>query len=337
MHPPEKGKNASSVEYVPIINPCPRIRSHVASRGFPMSSTIIGRQIYRLARDNHLSGFRPSGYYHRYARLLPRCSNLMSSVDIILCLKLTLVPALIGGVTLAGRRWGAAVAGWLSSLPVVAGPILFFVAMEHGSTFAATASIGTFSAIPALLAFGIGYAWTATKYQWPLSLLAGFAVYALVVGGLTISPPAIAWLGPSVIAALLLAPYLYPEPPTCEAISLSSSWDIPLRMATGAVLVLLVTHFAARMGPRLSGIFAMFPVMSSVLVAFSHRYSGGAFAIRLLRGMVLGYYAFSAFCLVLSLLLPSFGITPAFLTALGVALLIQAVSRTQLTRIQQTP
>ena len=40
----------------------------------------------------------------------------------ILLLKLCLVPALIYAVSLAGRRWGAGVAGWISALPIVAGP-----------------------------------------------------------------------------------------------------------------------------------------------------------------------------------------------------------------------
>jgi hypothetical protein len=74
---------------------------------------------------------------------------------LVFILKLILVPALIAGVTLAGRRWGPAVAGWLSAFPVVAGPILLFMALEHGPTFAATAAIGTLSAVLAILAFGV--------------------------------------------------------------------------------------------------------------------------------------------------------------------------------------
>jgi hypothetical protein len=46
-------------------------------------------------------------------------------MNAVLLLKLLLVPLLIYLVTLAGRRWGPAVAGWLSAFPIVAGPILF--------------------------------------------------------------------------------------------------------------------------------------------------------------------------------------------------------------------
>jgi hypothetical protein len=37
--------------------------------------------------------------------------------------KLTLVPFFILALSLAGRRWGTAVSGWLVALPVVAGTV----------------------------------------------------------------------------------------------------------------------------------------------------------------------------------------------------------------------
>ena len=46
-----------------------------------------------------------------------------------LLLKLVLVPGLIALVTLAGRRFGPRVGGWLNALPLVAGPVLFFLAL----------------------------------------------------------------------------------------------------------------------------------------------------------------------------------------------------------------
>jgi hypothetical protein len=53
-------------------------------------------------------------------------------MNAVLALKLSLVPLLIYLVTLAGRRWGPAVAGWLSAFPIVARPILFALTLEQG-------------------------------------------------------------------------------------------------------------------------------------------------------------------------------------------------------------
>ncbi|HYD95213.1 MAG TPA: hypothetical protein VEC01_07800 [Noviherbaspirillum sp.] len=253
----------------------------------------------------------------------------------VLLLKLSLVPALIAAITLAGRRWGPTVAGWLSAFPVVSGPILLFIAMEQGAAFAATSAAGTLSAVLAILAFGICYAWAATRFSWPVSLAAGFGGYFIAVAALHLWTPSLPYSMPAVLIALWLAPRLYPQRSLPQHGKPAAANDILFRMAAGAVLVLAVTHFAAQMGPTLSGVFAMFPVMGSVLVVFSHRHSGAAFAIHLLRGMILGYYAFGAFCAVLALTLRSIDLAPAFLVSITAAVLVQAVSRLQLQRAQR--
>jgi hypothetical protein len=45
----------------------------------------------------------------------------------LLLVKLSLAPLLVVGSSLAGRRWGPALAGVLGALPLVAGPILLTV------------------------------------------------------------------------------------------------------------------------------------------------------------------------------------------------------------------
>jgi hypothetical protein len=43
----------------------------------------------------------------------------------MLALKLLLVPMFLALVSMAGKRWGPAIAGWLAGFPIVAGPILW--------------------------------------------------------------------------------------------------------------------------------------------------------------------------------------------------------------------
>ena len=96
-------------------------------------------------------------------------------MSIVLALELILVPLLIG-VTLADRRWGAAVGGWLSAFPMISAPILFFIVLEHGAAFASDAAVGTLAAVLANVGFGIGYAWSATRFSSPTCLAAAFAM-----------------------------------------------------------------------------------------------------------------------------------------------------------------
>ncbi|MCA1854865.1 hypothetical protein LE190_02825 [Massilia oculi] len=245
----------------------------------------------------------------------------------ILLLKLLLVPSLIALVTLAGRRWGPAAAGWLSAFPIVSGPILLVIALEQGADFAAAASANTLLAVLAILAFSIAYARCA-RFGMARAMLAALLAYALAVALLqasTLAPwPAFA----AVLLALLLAPRLFgpaPAPATASprAATGKPGADLPWRMLAGAVLALGVSHAAAGIGPRLAGLFAMFPVMSTVLVGFSHRASGPGFAVALLRGMVNGYFAFAAFCMALSLLLRTQPLGQAFALATVTALAVQ--------------
>ena len=251
-------------------------------------------------------------------------------MSLILVLKLILVPALIWGVTLASRRWGPSIGGWLSAFPVVAAPILFFIALEHGAAFTADAALGTLTAVLANVAFGLGYAWSASTLPWAPSLIAGFVGYFLAVVCLTLWTPSLSSAVPVVAAVLLVVPRCYPASAASVQVVTKPANDILWRMGAGILLVLLVTHFSSALGSRLSGSFAMFPVMASVLAVFSHRDSGSAFAVQLLRGMLLGYYAFSVFCIVLSLALPAISIGLAFLLSLSCAVLVQIISRSRL-------
>lgn len=252
----------------------------------------------------------------------------------VLLMKALLVPSLIALITMAGRRWGAHIAGWLSAFPVVGGPILFFIAMERGVDFTSISALGMFSSIAANIVFGIAYAWLATRMEWFSSLLMALLVYAcavLLINSFSLS----LWQALFVnLAVMLVAPQLFPKAMAVKSSVRHSAVELPLRMLAGAILVFAVTYFSERLGSRLSGMMAMFPVMASVLAVFSHRNAGKDFAIQLLRGALLGWYAFAMFSLLLAIFLPGEGIAFAFTVALASALLVQAVSLQFIKKLQ---
>jgi len=59
----------------------------------------------------------------------------------LLALKLLLVPALLAAISMAGKRWGPGVAGWLAGFPSLTGPILLFLALERGPEFTTQAAV----------------------------------------------------------------------------------------------------------------------------------------------------------------------------------------------------
>ncbi|MFT3855976.1 MAG: hypothetical protein QM742_00130 [Aquabacterium sp.] len=254
----------------------------------------------------------------------------------LLLLKLTLVPMLIWGISVAGRIWGPSVAGWLSAFPVVTGPILLFIGMEQGRAFAADAAGATLSAILAHLSFGLGYAWVAVRRPWWIALPAGLCAYVACLLLLSQAPGGLWPALPVLACVLVFARRLFPSDVPADARSERGPApqrhaahplaEMLCRMAAGAALVMAVTWMAAQAGPHWSGLLAMFPVLGVVLAVFSHRQMGGSFTVALLRNMVWGYFAFATFCTLLALMLRAHGLLAGFVVAVGAALMVQAAT-----------
>lgn len=244
----------------------------------------------------------------------------------MLLIRLLLVPTLVVLITLAGRRWGPAVAGWLTGFPVVAGPILLVISLEQGPAFAAGAALWALTGVMANVSFGVAYSWSATRLPWWLCLPVATAVFAIVALALTsypLSPLAALAL---TVAGLWLAPRAFPRVAIRLPAKAPPRGELAARMLAGTGMVLAVTYFANGLGPHLSGVATAYPVMSLVLAVFSHSVAGSGFAIHLLRGVVGGLYAFAAFCFTVAVLLPTLGAAYGFPLALTAALAVHGIT-----------
>src|SRR5690606_2666494 len=229
-----------------------------------------------------------------------------------LVLKIFLVPLIIGFITLLGRRFGPTVAGVVAGFPVVAGPLLLFIALEQGVSFAADSAMGVLGVTMGNVAFCLSYAWLATRFPWWLCLAGGYVVFCLVAWGvahMTLGPAPLFAL---VIGTIIAGSQLFPRNIDPRPLAPPPKMELPVRMISSAILILLVTYFASQLGPRLSGIVATPPLLASVLAGFSHPVSGAGFAIKLVQGMVSGFYALASFCFALVLLLPALPLALAF-------------------------
>jgi hypothetical protein len=247
------------------------------------------------------------------------------TVDVLL-IKLVVPPALVGLASLAGRRWGQGVGGWIVGLPLTSGPIAVVLALEHGAAFAATAALGSLGGTMAQAAFCLAYGRAGRRAGWPGSLAAGvlgFAAAAALLQGLALGALALAVSTGATLAAVLR---LLPARAAVAAPAAPAPrWDLPARMIVTTAIVLLLTAAAPALGPRLSGMLATFPVYAAVLAVFAHRV-GAAPAVQVLRGLLFGLFAFAGFFLALALLIERIGVGPAFAAAAAVGLAIQAGS-----------
>jgi len=245
----------------------------------------------------------------------------------LLLAKLVLTPLLIGAVTLAGRRWGPGVSGWLAGLPLTSGPVSVFLAIEQGAQFASRAALGTLAGVAAVAAFSLSYAALATRVRWGPATAGGLAAYLGLTVVLSRLPLKLLPTLLGVLLFLALALRWLPVGVPGSNIPSPPWWDVPLRMLAATGLVMVLTGAAAVLGPELSGLLSPFPVFATVLAAFTHRQAGSGAAQRLLRGVLTGSFAFAAFFLVVNTALPHLGLTLTYLLACAGALTVHIGAR----------
>ena len=243
-------------------------------------------------------------------------STTRQTASVLLALKLLLAPALVVLSSLTTRRWGPRLGGILVTIPIVAGPILLIICLEHGPAFAARAAAASTLANVALAVFALALIITVDRMPWWVAMTITWALVMLTDLGLaSIVVPA--WLAlPVAVLALHGVQYVLRRQPD-DRVSTTRLpwWDLPARAIATAALVLTVTWLAEVAGPNLSGVLAPFPIALSVVCAFAAAQHGRTGVIGLLRGIVPGLDGFALFCFVLAATLDRIPVWLAFTLA----------------------
>lgn len=237
--------------------------------------------------------------------------------------KLILPPVLILLASLAARRWGDAIGGWLVGLPLTTGPVVAFLAIEYGPEFAVRASDGSLIGAAGQAAFSLGYAIVARR-GWVVGFLVGAAAYAGTAFLLEATSLPQWGLFLVAVATLTLAAFLIPHQDHVPSTISAPWWDLPVRMVLATVLVVAITAAAEFVGAGMAGVLASFPILGSILAIFAHRMRGAQMARQVLRGLCLALYGFAACFFIIGALLVKGGIIPTLAAALIVTLIVQA-------------
>jgi hypothetical protein len=239
--------------------------------------------------------------------------------------KVVITPLLIGGATMAGRRWGDHMGGWLVALPLASGPVAFFLATDHGADFAARAAVGMLAGTISQVAFALVYRTFAHRGRTPAFAggCLGFVVSTLALAHLHWPVlPTFGLVVAAVAAAFMLIRRGTPQRQSGAA-GRPPRWDIPVRMLVATAVTFAITAAAPVIGPLLAGLLSPLPVFGIVLTIFSHHAHGPTAAIGVLDGLIVGLLAPAVFFLAAALALPTFGLL-AFAIATIAALITQA-------------
>jgi hypothetical protein len=240
-------------------------------------------------------------------------------------LKLALVPLVVWLASVGGRRWGHAATGWISGLPLIAGPISIFLALDQGPQFAADAAAATLQVTGAAALHCFVFAHASRRFGWVASLLLGWISFITGAAALAAVPmPPLAGAGITAVALGAMLAKL----PAVERVSGPlpiPGTELVVRVAAALAIAAAVTLGASLFGPRISGILLAFPITGSVLPAFALALHGSDATVRLLAGFLSGLVAFAAFHFVVAVALPALGPLVAFPAAFGAGLAAAAV------------
>jgi hypothetical protein len=233
----------------------------------------------------------------------------------LLFLKLALVPFAVWLASLAARRWGHAVSGYLGGFPMIGGPITLYLAIDHGPEFAARSALVTMAAIAGQAAHMLAFSRAGRAYGALAGLLAGWVAFATVsagVGAIALVPAGALAIA---VAGLLAMARFLPHPRGAATLPAIPPVELWLRLAAALALAAVILFGAATLGPTVSGILLSLPITGSIMPPFTLALYGPDALARLQRGFITGLTGFTAFFLVVSVAVVPLGIVASFSAA----------------------
>jgi hypothetical protein len=191
-------------------------------------------------------------------------------------LRMAIAAAFVVSASIATERSGPVIGALVATLPISAGPSYVFLALDHDAAFIAEGALASLPINAATLFLGLTYAILAQKRSVLVSCGSAVVVWLVLAtiirrvewtlaAGLVVNAIAFA------ICVPLLQRYRHVKMPL-----IARRWyDIPLRAALVATLVATVVTTSSWVGPKISGIMALFPVVFTSLMLILHPRIGG--------------------------------------------------------------
>jgi hypothetical protein len=191
--------------------------------------------------------------------------------------RMAITAAFVVTASVITERSGPVIGALVATLPISAGPSYVFLALDHDTAFIAESALASLPINAATIFLGLTYAVLAQRHGAPVSAAAAVAVWIALAsimrmfqwsltGGLIVNAITFA------ICVPLLQRYRHIK----KMPLITRRWyDIPLRASLVATLVATVVTLSGWVGPRISGVIALFPVVFTSMMLILHPRIGG--------------------------------------------------------------
>jgi hypothetical protein len=238
-----------------------------------------------------------------------------------LLVKMAVTASFVVGASFIAQRAGALIGAMIATLPISAGPVYVFLALDHDARFIGDSALASMVINAATGIYALTYASLAQRRGMLVSLgaalVAWFGVGALIrLVDWNIFSAALLCVAVYAPCLYLARPYRHaPMPP-----SVRRWYDLPLRAGMVALLVSTVVVLSPYLGPFGSGMLAVFPIVLTSIILILHPRVGARATAAVIANTISGLVGFAIALGVLHLSAVALGVWAAFAVALAICM-----------------
>lgn len=227
---------------------------------------------------------------------------------LFLLLRMTIAAAFVVSASFIAERTGPVIGGLVATLPISAGPSYVFLALDHDAAFIAQGALSSLPINAATIFMGLTYVVLAQRHNLVVSCGSAFAVWIAVASIIRMFDWTLtAGLAMNLIAFGICIPLLAGYRDVKMPLVTRRWYDIPMRASLVATLVAIVVSTSGWVGPKISGIIALYPVVFTSIMLILHPRIGGPPTAAVLANSAWGLLGFGMAIAVLHLGAANFG------------------------------
>lgn len=244
-----------------------------------------------------------------------------------LLVRMAVTAAFLIAATVTAERAGPLIGGLVATLPISAGPIYIFLAIDHDAAFIGASALGSMLSNAVNIAFSLTYCLLAQKRSLTESLAGAFLMWGLLIWLLGNQLQLGLWgtIGVNVVA-VIIALAVQSRLPSIHFPRMRTYWyDYFLRAGMVATLVGVVVTLSYHIGPAASGNLAVFPIVLTSIAIILHSRVGGRATATVLAHSAVGLGGFGLAMLALHLTAVPLGSVWALTLTLAVSIAVNLI------------
>jgi len=242
------------------------------------------------------------------------------SFTLALIVKMGVTAAFVVAASMIAERAGPLIGAMVATLPLSAGPAYTFLALDHDPAFIAAGTLASIAINAATAAYALTYAALAQRQPLIICLPLALAVWTVLAVAFDHAPMSLLSVAAlNLVAFSICIPLSHRFQHVRMPLAMSRWYDVPLRASMVAVLIAVVVGISSKVGPTISGILAVLPIVLTSLMLILHPRIGGPASAAVLASTHWGLVGFSLALMTLHIAVVPLGALVALPLALAVS------------------